>query len=56
MWPGSGPVLVLVEPYALGDVAAAQRAVLQGVAADLAAADVTAGQEDDLSLEHRKTR
>ena len=46
--------LAMVEAYPLGYVATTQRAVLQSVAADLTTANVTAGQEDDLSLQtHR---
>lgn len=44
-------LLAAVEAYALGYVATAERAVLQSLAAHLTAADVTAGQEDDLRLE-----
>lgn len=50
--------LAVVEAYPLGYAATTQRAVLQSVAADVTTAYMTAGQEDDLSLEtHRdKTR
>lgn len=40
--------LVVVEAYALGYVAATQRAVLQRLATDLTTAYMTAWQEDDL--------
>lgn len=44
----------MVEADALRYVATTERAVLQGLAADLTAADVTTGQEDDLRLERQR--
>lgn len=43
-------VLAVVQANALGDVTAAQRAVLQSITAHLTAAYMTARQEDDLRL------
>ena len=46
----------MIDAYPLGDVTATQRAVLDGLVARLATADMAAGQKDDPRLEEERER
>ena len=48
--------LIVIDAYPLGNVTATQRAVLDGLVARLATADMAAGQKDDPSLEEERER
>lgn len=48
--------LAAVEAYTLGYIATTKRAVLESIAADLATAYMTTGQEDDLRLRRQRDK